>query len=101
MESLSDLLFVALGRINPGVTLMLLRSGARATTSCSKGDSLVSLATQDSSQEVISALIAEGAPVNCQDEHGQTALHWAAINGQADRVALLLKNGADGTLKNS
>ena len=62
---------------------------------CPKSDSVVSLATQDSSLDVINALIEKGAPVNCQDEHGQTALHWAALNGQADRVALLLKNGAE------
>ena len=87
--------------INPDVTLLLLRSGAKVPRDCPKSDSVVSLATQDSSLEVINALIEKGAPVNCQDEHGQTALHWAALNGQADRVALLLKNGAEVGLINS
>lgn len=87
--------------VNPEVTLLLLRSGAKVSTDCPKSDSLVSLATQDSSLEVIGALVARGAPVNCQDGHGRTALHWAALNGQADRVALLLKSGADRGLKNA
>ena len=85
--------------VNPDVTLLLLRAGANVSTNCPKSDSLVSLATQDSSLEVIGALVTKGAPVNCQDGHGQTALHWAALNGQADRVALLLKSGADRGLK--
>jgi ankyrin repeat protein len=87
--------------MNPEVTLLLLRAGARVPSDCPKSGSLISLATQDSSLEVISALIARRAPVNCQSEHGQTALHWAALNGQADRVALLLKSGADVRLRNS
>ncbi len=87
--------------VNPEVTLLLLRSGAKVSTDCPKSDSLISLATQDSSLGVISALVAKGAPVNCQDGHGQTALHWAALNGQADRVALLLKSGANRGLKNA
>src|SRR5260370_40293072 len=62
--------------VNPDVTLLLLRAGANVSTNCPKSDSLVSLATQDSSLEVISALVTKGAPVNCQDAHGQTALHW-------------------------
>jgi ankyrin repeat protein len=48
----------------------------------------------DSSTEVIHALIAKGSPLNCQ-YRGASALYWAAINGQYDRVNLLLKSGAD------
>jgi ankyrin repeat protein len=40
------------------------------------------------------ALIAKGSPVNCQFR-GASALYWAALNGQNDRVALLLQSGAD------
>jgi len=87
--------------INPDVTLLLLRSGAKVSVDCPKSDSLVSLATQDSSLAVIGALLEKGAQVNCKDTHGMTALHWAALNGQVDRVALLLKSGADRSLKNS
>jgi hypothetical protein len=66
------------------VTLLLLRAGAQVPGSCpSRGDSLLSLATQDSNPDVVRALISKGAPVNCRDEHGRTALYWAAVNGES------------------
>ena len=80
---------------NAAVTLLLLHSGARVSTECGKGDSLLSLATQDSNLEVMRTLIDSKAPLNCVSAGGQTALYWAAINGQADRVELLLRSGAD------
>jgi ankyrin repeat protein len=83
---------------NPAVTLRLLEAGAVVPHDCGEGDSLLSLATQDSSLEVMRALIDGGAPVNCEYQ-GASALYWAAVNGQADRVTLLLKNGADPMIK--
>jgi ankyrin repeat protein len=82
---------------NPSVTLRLLQAGAHVPHDCPAGnseDSLLSLATMDSSIEVMRELIARGAPVNCQFR-GASALYWAALNGQYDRVALLLQRGAD------
>ena len=82
---------------NPSVTLRLLQAGAHVSHDCppqNSEDSLVSLGTMDSSTEVMRELIAKGSPVNCQF-NGATALYWAALNGQGDRVALLLKSGAD------
>jgi len=43
-------------------------------------------------------LINEGANINAQGPMGTTALMWAATNGHADCVKLLLANGADDTL---
>ena len=37
-------------------------------------------------------LIAEGAPVDWQDEDGRAPLHWASINGHTEIVMLLLEN---------
>ena len=82
---------------NPSVTLRLLQAGADVPHECptqNSEDSLLSLATMDSSTEVMRELIAKGSPVNCQFR-GATALYWASLNGQSDRVALLLKSGAD------
>jgi ankyrin repeat protein len=82
---------------NPAVTLRLLQRGARVPQECppqNVEDSLVSLATQESSIDVIRELIVRGSPVNCQFR-GATALYWAALNGQYDRAALLLDSGAD------
>lgn len=86
---------------NPEVTLLLLRSGASVPSTCGQEYPLVTAATQGSNLEVMRALIASKAPVNCQDANGMTALHWAALNGQADRVELLLQNGADPNLRNN
>lgn len=97
--STSNPLIVSLTRdyANPLVTLRLLEAGAHVPNECpphNSEDSLVSLATMDSSTDVIRELIARGGPVNCQ-YRGASALYWAAINGQYDRVDLLLKNGAE------
>ncbi len=79
---------------NPDVTLLLIRSGARVPLSCEEGDSIVALATMSSSIDVMQALLGVGAPADCPGIHDQTALHKAAMNGQANRVALLLQYGA-------
>ena len=82
---------------NPLVTSRLLQAGARVPRECPAGnseDSLLSLATMDSSTEVMRELIARGSPTNCE-YRGASALYWAALNGQSDRVALLLQSGAD------
>ena len=83
---------------SPAVTLRLLEAGAVVPHHCREGDTLLSLATQESSLEVMRALIDRGAPVNCE-YRGASALYWAAINGQVDRVTLLLQNGADPTIQ--
>jgi hypothetical protein len=83
---------------NPAVTMRLLEAGATVSHECGDADSLLSLATQESSPQVMSALIERGAPINCQFR-GASALYWAAINGQTDRVKLLLQSGADPTIR--
>jgi uncharacterized protein len=95
-----DALSISLTRdyANPAVTLRLLKAGASVPSGCGDGDSLVSLATQEGSLEVLHALIERGAPVNCR-YRGASALYWAALNGQTDRVELLLRSGADPTIR--
>lgn len=95
----SNPLIVSLTRdyANPLVTLRLLQAGAHVPHGCpphNSEDSLVSLATMDSSTDVIRELIARGGPVNCQ-YGGASALYWAAINGEYGRVDLLLRSGAE------
>jgi len=95
----SNALSVSLTRdyANPSVTIRLLQAGAHVPHDCPAGDSedsLLSLATMDSSIEVMRELIARGSPVNCR-YRGASALYWAALNGQYDRVELLLQSGAD------
>lgn len=45
-------------------------------------------------------LLQNGCDVNSQSYSGNTALHSACGRDQADTVRLLLKNGADSSLKN-
>ena len=53
--------------------------------------------------EVVKAekAIAEGAEINFQNEHGQSASHMAAAYGALDVLRLLYKSGADFTLINA
>jgi ankyrin repeat protein len=97
--SSSSALSISLTRdyANPAVTIRLLQAGAHVPLDCPAGnseDSLLALATMDSSVEVMRQLIAGGSPLNCR-YRGASALYWAALNGQHDRVALLLNSGAD------
>jgi ankyrin repeat protein len=86
---------------NPAVTLRLIHVGATVSRGCNGADSLLSLATMDSTIQVMQALIDSGAALNCQDKYGRTALHWAAINGEVDKVTILLRSGADRTMRTS
>lgn len=45
-------------------------------------------------------LLQSGCDVNSQSYSGNTALHSACGRGQVDTVRLLLKSGADSSLKN-
>lgn len=46
-------------------------------------------------KNVTERLIEFGANVNFSNEHGQTALHTVAKNGDMDIITLLVKNGAN------
>ena len=39
--------------------------------------------------------------INAQNEAGNTALHWAALNGHLEAVKVLLENGGDPTITNA
>jgi ankyrin repeat protein len=50
--------------------------------------------------ELAKALIIGGIDINSQDEHGYTALYWAACNGNTEIVKLLLDRHADLYIRN-
>ncbi len=58
-------------------------------------DRLIEAAKQGELENV--RRIVENRPelINSRDEHGATALHYAAFGGHRDVVMLLIKNGAD------
>jgi ankyrin repeat protein len=40
-------------------------------------------------------LIARGADMSAKNNHGDTPLHWACMNGQTEIVQILIDRGAD------
>ena len=52
-------------------------------------------ATRQGDLERVRLLLKNGADVNAQDEHGQTALMNAAHAGQVELVRLLIEGGSD------
>jgi ankyrin repeat protein len=60
---------------------------------------LILEAARQGRANVVRACLAAGFPVDLQDENAATALHHAAINGQAPALRELLQGGADHTLR--
>lgn len=58
-----------------------------------------SIAMQTTKNEIIKMLLENGADVNHQGKHRQTALHLAAVNGYEDMARILIEKGADIALK--
>jgi ankyrin repeat protein len=49
----------------------------------------------DGDVEAVVTCLERGADVNCRNEHGETALLWAALFGDESLVSVLLDRGAD------
>ena len=49
---------------------------------------------------VCDKLIAAGADVNCQNDAGESPLHYACLEGREFAVAYLLEKNADVNIKN-
>ena len=56
--------------------------------------SLITLATYNSSNEIIELLIKHGGDVNKKDDKGYIAIHFAALHGRTDTVQILLRAGS-------
>ncbi|KAM9797847.1 B-cell lymphoma 3 protein homolog [Neosynchiropus ocellatus] len=79
----------------------LLKVGADINAMDDKsGQNPLMHAVQCDNIDMIDFLIEERCNVNCQSYSGNTALHSASGRGQVETVQLLLKNGADSSLKN-
>src|SRR5687768_472041 len=55
----------------------------------------VAAAAQAKDSAAVRTLIKEGADVNAAQGDGMTALHWAALNGDAELASMLLYAGAN------
>lgn len=51
--------------------------------------------------EVVKETLEKGADINAKDRYGNTSLHWATNNENADLVTFLLKKGADVNAKDN
>ncbi|MCG8467651.1 MAG: ankyrin repeat domain-containing protein [Gemmatimonadetes bacterium] len=58
-------------------------------------DSPVADAAQRGDLELVQSLLREGADVNAAQGDGMTALHWAAMNGDAAMIGVLLYAGSN------
>ncbi|XP_018587758.2 B-cell lymphoma 3 protein homolog [Scleropages formosus] len=80
---------------------LLLDSGADIdAVDFKSGRSPLIHAVENNNMEMISMLIESGVNVNAQSYSGNTALHSACGRGQVEAVRVLLRNGADSSLKN-
>jgi len=74
----------------------LLKAGADPNTTLPGGETALMTAARVGTLASVKALIARGARVDGKDEkHGQTALMWAAAEGHAPVVEMLVELGAD------
>lgn len=78
----------------------LITAGADINAQDKIGTSVLMFAASGPSTPTVQILLDAGAKINVVDNNEHfSALMWAAAEGQPDNVKLLLKNGADLTLK--
>ncbi|XP_044064689.1 B-cell lymphoma 3 protein homolog [Siniperca chuatsi] len=95
-------LHLAVLRGRKDLARMLLDAGADInTTDIKSGQSPLMHAVESNNADMVHFLIESGCDVNSQSYSGNTALHSACGRGQVDTVRLLLKSGADSSLKNN
>ena len=83
----------------PEIVQMLIRAGARVTTSNRYGATPLWLAAVNGNAATIAMLLEAGADANAASAEGETALMVAARTGKADAVNALLRRGADPNVK--
>ena len=89
-------LALACENANPNIVAKLLAAGADPNIAQKNGVTPLMACADAGTVEGVRALIAKGADVNAREaEDDQTALMWAAAEGHAAIVKLLIDNGAD------
>ena len=81
---------------------VLIRAGADRTIEDAKGNSWIHYAVLgDCSKEVLQTIINLGADVNATNKFNWTALMLASIKGNVDAMNVLIRAGADRTIKDA
>jgi hypothetical protein len=70
-----------------------------ATVWLQAGPMIIADAAQSRDLAAVKKLLKEGADVNAAQGDGMTALHWAALNGDAEIAQMLLYAGANVSAK--
>ncbi|XP_072249992.1 B-cell lymphoma 3 protein homolog [Leuresthes tenuis] len=100
-EGLSPL-HLAVRQGHQDLAKMLLDAGADINAMDIKsGQNPLMHAVENNNTDMVHFLIENGCDVNNQSYSGNTALHIACGRGQEETVRLLLKSGADSSLKNN
>ena len=89
-------LSLACGNGNGEMVELFLKAGADPNTTLPGGETVLMTAARTGRPGAIKALIAHDALVNAKEpRRGQTALMWAAEEGNVEAIDLLLKGGAE------
>ncbi|HYE85602.1 MAG TPA: ankyrin repeat domain-containing protein [Vicinamibacterales bacterium] len=75
--------------------LAVVLSAALSTSIAASGPSDIANAAQAKNAAAVKKLLKDGADVNAAQGDGMTALHWAALNGDAELASMLLYAGAN------
>jgi len=75
--------------------LALILSAALSTSIAASGPNDIADAAQAKNATAVKKLLKDGADVNAAQGDGMTALHWAALNGDAEMAQMLLYAGAN------
>ncbi|MGK4568175.1 ankyrin repeat domain-containing protein [Flavobacterium sp. 3HN19-14] len=90
----------ACGQSSSSIVIFFISKGVNVNNYSENGHSNLMTACSFGTTEIVQALIKNGAEINHQREvDGITALMLAAFNGELNKVKLLMKNGADKTIK--
>jgi uncharacterized protein len=89
-------IYLAAQNGSAGMTRQLLDAGANPNEIYREGESVLHTAARTGNVETVKVLLDAGASVDAREEwHSQTPLMWAAAQGHAALIPLLVQNGAD------
>lgn len=95
-----NLLFECASRSSPAqVVRLLVQRGASVNCVNRDGNSPLVVASGLSLKPMMATLLELGADVCHKNNQGQSALHWAALESDLECIELLLRAGADPTLR--
>jgi ankyrin repeat protein len=91
---------LAVDAANTPMVVLFARFGADIEQTDRTGRTLLSrTASRSERNQSLVTLLAAGADPNLQDRTGWAPLHWAAVHGYRENIAVLIAHGADTNTK--